>query len=118
MLLEAIMQSQRFDFYRRLGVLGVLALLGRPCIAASRPPNIIFILADDLGYGDLGCYGQKNIQTPHLDRLAAEGIRFTATTIPPTYGAMKRKCHYATAFQMRIPRVLAWPPCELITATT
>jgi arylsulfatase A-like enzyme len=40
-------------------------------------PNIIFILADDLGYGELGCYGQKIIQTPNLDRLAAEGMRFT-----------------------------------------
>lgn len=40
-------------------------------------PNIIFIMADDLGYGDLGSYGQKEIQTPHLDQMAAEGTRFT-----------------------------------------
>jgi len=40
-------------------------------------PNVIFVLADDLGYGDLGCYGQKQIQTPNIDRLAAEGMRFT-----------------------------------------
>lgn len=45
--------------------------------ASSRPPNIIFIIADDLGYGDLGCYGQKIIRTPNLDRMAAEGMRFT-----------------------------------------
>src|ERR1044072_3829218 len=39
--------------------------------------NTIFILADDLGYGDLGCYGNSNNRTPHLDRLAADGVRFT-----------------------------------------
>ena len=43
----------------------------------TKPPNIIYILADDLGYGDLGCYGQEKFSTPHLDRLASEGIRFT-----------------------------------------
>jgi uncharacterized sulfatase len=46
-------------------------------VAAPAKPNLIFILADDLGYGDLGCYGQKQIQTPCLDRMAAEGMRFT-----------------------------------------
>ena len=50
----------------------------QPTVSTSpRPPNIVFILADDLGYGDLGCYGQKVIATPRLDRLAAEGLRFT-----------------------------------------
>jgi arylsulfatase A-like enzyme len=52
----------------------LLLLLGIP---TERQPNIIFIHADDLGYGDLSCYGQKRFQTPNLDRLAAEGTRFT-----------------------------------------
>ena len=45
--------------------------------AAAQKPNIVFILADDLGYGDLGCYGQQRIRKPHFDQMAAEGIRFT-----------------------------------------
>lgn len=46
-------------------------------LSAQQKPNVIFILADDMGYGDLGCYGQKLIETPNLDKLAANGIRFT-----------------------------------------
>src|SRR5579864_4249361 len=45
---------------------------------APRRPSIILILADNVGYGDLGCYGQTKIKTPHLDQLASEGIRFTS----------------------------------------
>ncbi len=55
-------------------------------------PNIIFIMADDLGYGDLGCYGQKMIQTPHLDRVAAEGMRFTDFYAGSTVCAPSRCC--------------------------
>lgn len=46
-------------------------------LAAAEKPNLVFILVDDLGYGDLGCYGQKLIKTPRLDQMAAEGVRFT-----------------------------------------
>jgi hypothetical protein len=43
----------------------------------AKRPNIIFILADDFGYGSLGCYGNKEVKTPHIDQLAAGGVRFT-----------------------------------------
>ena len=55
-------------------------------------PNIIFILADDLGYGDLGCYGQKRIKTPNIDRLAEEGMRFTQCYAGSTVCAPSRCC--------------------------
>ena len=45
--------------------------------APRRKPNLVFIMADDLGWGDVGCYGQEKIRTPHIDRLAAGGMRFT-----------------------------------------
>ena len=55
----------------------IIFLLATAAFAQPAKPNFIFILADDLGYGELGSYGQKLIQTPHLDRMAAEGMRFT-----------------------------------------
>lgn len=70
--------------YLVLRLLGFHALLLTACGWLSgattptvRPPSVVFILADDLGYGDLGCYGSAAITTPHLDRLAREGTRFT-----------------------------------------
>jgi arylsulfatase A-like enzyme len=64
---------------RRTFLGGALALsvLSRADADTPTKPNLVFILADDLGYGDLGCYGQKTIKTPTLDRMAREGLRFT-----------------------------------------
>jgi arylsulfatase A-like enzyme len=53
-------------------------LLGTAALGAARRPNIVFILADDMGVGDLGCYGQRILKTPNIDRLAVEGTRFTS----------------------------------------
>jgi arylsulfatase A-like enzyme len=59
---------------RRQFVLSTAAALSAQ---PARPPNIVLIVADDLGYGELGCYGNKDIPTPHIDSLAANGVRFT-----------------------------------------
>lgn len=61
----------------RILIVWLLATLSIQGVFAAEKPNIIFILADDLGYGDLGSYGQKHVATPSLDRMAAEGMRFT-----------------------------------------
>ncbi|NQV35378.1 MAG: arylsulfatase [Phycisphaeraceae bacterium] len=58
-------------------VLATALCLCSPSLAFAKQPNIVFIMADDLGYGDLGCYGQRVIQTPHIDALARAGMRFT-----------------------------------------
>lgn len=68
---------------------GCLALGGPACTAGERP-NIVFILSDDLAQGDVGCYGQKLIKTPHLDRMAAQGTRFTQAYCGTTVCAPSR----------------------------
>ena len=86
--------------YSRRQWLAAASAAGAACLmpartavrAESRPPNIIFILADDLGYGDLGCYGQKVIQTPHIDQFAREGMRFTDCYAGSTVCAPSRCC--------------------------
>jgi arylsulfatase A-like enzyme/polygalacturonase len=83
----------------RLPLLGAIITLGALAFAAGaaeppRPPNIVLIYTDDLGYGDLGCYGATKIATPHIDRLAREGLRFTgayatsATCTPSRYALL------------------------------
>lgn len=55
----------------------VTLCLAAGAVSAARKPNIVFIMADDLGWSELGCYGQKKIRTPHIDSLAKQGLRFT-----------------------------------------
>ncbi len=79
-------------------VLGSSAL-----VSAADKPNLIYILADDLGYGDLGCYGQERIKTPCLDRMAAEGLRFTdhyagSTVCAPSRCSLMTGLHSGHAF--------------------
>ena len=100
-----------------------MPLAGR---GAERPPNIVIIYADDLGYGDLGCYGHPTIRTPHLDRMAAEGMRFTefysaaevctpsrAALLTGRYPIRSGMCH--DQFRVLRPRSLGCLPAEEIT---
>ncbi|MBI1317580.1 MAG: sulfatase-like hydrolase/transferase [Candidatus Hydrogenedens sp.] len=70
---------------------------------AETPPNIIYIMADDLGYGDLGCYGQNTIKTPYIDAMASEGMRFTqayagSTVCAPSRCALMTGKHTGQAY--------------------
>ena len=76
----------------RRDFLGTVAVAGLSAQPAPARPNVLFILADDLGYGDLGCYGQEQIATPNLDRLASEGTRFTQAYAGSTVCAPSRCC--------------------------
>lgn len=74
--------------------LAAAAATNAPATTTQQRPNVILILADDLGYGDLQCYGARNVATPNVNRLAAEGLRFTnahaiaATSTPSRYGIL------------------------------
>jgi arylsulfatase A-like enzyme len=69
----------RRSFLKTMSMGAAMAALPSGLLAgrAKRRPNIVYILADDLGYGDLSCYGQEKFSTPHIDRLASEGMQFT-----------------------------------------
>jgi arylsulfatase A-like enzyme len=82
-----------------MNILKGAAVLAALAVCSAAPPtpekpNLIFVLADDIGYGDLGCYGAVKVKTPNVDRLAAEGLRFTdghspsATCTPTRYALM------------------------------
>ena len=102
-------ENKNMNIYKTLLVAGVSLLLGISCQGEQKEKsdlkktNIIYILADDMGYGDLGCYGQKIIETPNLDKMAQEGIRFTnhytgSTVCAPSRCALMTGKHTGHSF--------------------
>src|ERR1051325_501475 len=88
-----------------LGVMLNAALAAAATLHQGQKPNVVFILADDLGYADVGCYGAKDIRTPNIDRIRADGVKFTdfyanAPVCTPT------RCGFLTGrYQQRINRM-------------
>jgi arylsulfatase A-like enzyme len=92
---------------------GSLALAGmgfpRTGLAQAAKPNIVFILADDLGYADVSCYGQRDYTTPNVDRLALEGLRFTQGYSNSANCSPTRTGLITGRYQMRLPVGLEEP---------
>ena len=91
---------KNFDLWMSIsGSLLIAAPIQAQKKAKEKQPNVIFIIADDLGYGDMSCYGAHRVQTPHVDALASSGIRFTdahavaSTSTPSRYSLFTG--HYA-----------------------
>ena len=94
MLNKSVANPSRFVFVSALLLLHAVTLFA----ASPSPPNVILIYADDLGYGDLGCYGSRVNATPHIDRLASQGMRFTqyysaSSVCSPSRGALLTGCY-------------------------
>ncbi|MEM6798952.1 MAG: arylsulfatase [Planctomycetota bacterium] len=106
-----------------LACFAAMTVCGLRSATAADQPNIIFILCDDVGYGDLGCYGQKNFQTPRIDQMAAEGLRFTQHYAGSTVCAPSRACLLAGQHTGRVyqrangPSHFREDPLDLTIAT-
>jgi hypothetical protein len=75
---QGTISRRRFVQTTAAGSLALVGVgLGRSGWAQTTKPNIVFIMADDLGYADVSCYGQRDYTTPNIDRLAIEGLKFT-----------------------------------------
>lgn len=86
------MHLQRYMFIITIVILGTACISRAADAAKTDRPNIVLIISDDLSWGDLGCYGQKQIETPHIDRLAAEGMRFMNAYAGNSVCAPSRSC--------------------------
>ncbi|MCV9387348.1 sulfatase-like hydrolase/transferase [Reichenbachiella ulvae] len=104
-------------FYWTYSLLMVFVLLLVGCKQEASRPNIVYILADDLGYGDLSCYGQQKFKTPNIDRLAKQGMLFTqhyagSTVCSPSRSALltgQTTGHTPVRGNIRVEPVGNWP---------
>lgn len=100
----------------KTGAAGSLALAvegGRASAQESRPPNIIFIMADDMGYADLSCYGRTEYQTPNIDKMAAGGMRFLQAYANSAVCSATRTALITGRYQYRLPIGLEEPLASL-----
>ena len=89
------------SFFLGLALAAFASTLTAAAAEPARRPNVIFIVADDLGYGELGCYGGKGIPTPHIDALAAAGVRFTNGYVTAPFCAASRAALLTGRYQTR-----------------
>jgi arylsulfatase A-like enzyme len=108
--------------YTRRSVLKTVATGGAALACAStaprssaqeRRPNIVFILADDMGYADVSCYGRPDLSTPHIDRIAAQGTRFTQGYANSPVCTASRVAIITGRYQVRLPIGLEEPLAPL-----
>ena len=105
--------------------LALILALSLGAASAQERPNVLVVLADDLGYGDLACFGEPNVRTPHLDRFAAEGVRFTncysaaACCSPARAGLMTGRTPFRVGIYCAIPFLspMHLRPSEVTIAT-
>lgn len=102
-------RNMEYEMMKKILIVGLLLVGGffaTPCAAAGRAvparPHIVFILADDLGYGDIGCYGCADIKTPNIDRLAADGMRFSAAYANGAVCSPTRAAFLTARYQQRL----------------
>ena len=98
-------RTTRFPVFRqgpRRLAIGFLLTAVASLADTTRPPNIVLILADDLGYGDLSCFGATDIRTPHLDQLAADGTRFTSFYVAQAVCTASRAALFTGCYSNRV----------------
>jgi arylsulfatase len=104
-------RTSRREFLRALGAGSAgLGLSACGLVRPQRPPNIVIIMADDLGYGDLGCYGAADIETPNIDRLAAQGVRLTSFCVPQAVCSASRAALLTGCYPNRVSVLHALMP--------